>query len=268
MMEAEAIPQSGGRAGVDPVASARVVIEVRGLRKSFGENHVLKGVDLTVREGSTTVILGGSGSGKSVLIKHIIGLLRPDDGEVVIEGERFDNLPEKERQRVRAKFGMVFQNAALFDSLTCGENVAFPLRQRTKLKEGEIQRVVHKKLEAVGLKQVVDQMPAEISGGMRKRVGLARALALDPKIVLYDEPTTGLDPITTNNVDDMVVNAARQFHVTSLVISHDVGSAFRIADHMAVLYDGRIVADGTPQEVRRSQHPFVREFFSVWFGKA
>jgi phospholipid/cholesterol/gamma-HCH transport system ATP-binding protein len=263
MMQAEAIPRSSSGAHHEP--SARVVIEVRGLRKSFGENQVLKGVDLTVHEGSTTVILGSSGSGKSVLMKHIIGLLRPDEGEVIIEGERFDNLPEKERQRVRAKFGMVFQNAALFDSLTCGENVAFPLRQRTKLKESEIQAVVRKKLEAVGLKQVVDQMPAEISGGMRKRVGLARALALDPKIVLYDEPTTGLDPITTTNVDEMVVSAARQFHVTSLVISHDISSAFRIADHMAVLYDGRIVAHGDPEEVRRSNHPFLREFFSAWF---
>jgi phospholipid/cholesterol/gamma-HCH transport system ATP-binding protein len=241
------------------------VIEVRDLRKSFGKLQVLKGVDLAVQEGSTTVILGGSGSGKSVLMKHIIGLLRPDSGEVVIEGERFDDLPEKERQRVRRKFGMVFQNAALFDSMTCGENVAFPLRQRTKLKERAIQEVVRKKLDAVGLRQIVDRMPAEISGGMRKRVGLARALALDPKIVLYDEPTTGLDPITTGNVDDMVVNASHQFKVTSLVISHDVGSAFRIADHMAVLYQGRIVADGKPEEVRQSQHPFVRDFFSAWY---
>jgi phospholipid/cholesterol/gamma-HCH transport system ATP-binding protein len=250
------------------VAESRPVIEVRDLRKAFGKNEVLKGVNLTVREGSTTVILGGSGSGKSVLMKHVIGLLRPDAGEVVIEGERFDDLPEKGRQRIRAKFGMVFQNAALFDSMTCGENVAFPLRQRTKLKEPAIQEVVNKKLEAVGLSNIADRMPAEISGGMRKRVGLARALALDPKIVLYDEPTTGLDPITTVNVDEMVMKAARLFKVTSLVISHDIGSAFRIADHMAVLYQGRLVADGKPQEVRESSHPFVREFFSHWYGNS
>jgi phospholipid/cholesterol/gamma-HCH transport system ATP-binding protein len=244
----------------------RSVIEVRDLRKSFGRLQVLKGVNLTVREGSTTVILGGSGSGKSVLMKHIIGLLRPDSGEVIIEGERFDDLPEKGRQRIREKFGMVFQNAALFDSMTCGENVAFPLRQRTHLKEKAIQDKVRQKLESVGLPQVVDRMPSEISGGMRKRVGLARALALDPKIVLYDEPTTGLDPITTGNVDEMVVTASHQFKVTSLVISHDVGSAFRIADHMAVLYQGQIVADGAPQEVRESEHPFVKAFFSAWYG--
>ncbi len=267
-MQTEPTTPAGRPPNQAPSAVARPVIEVRDLRKSFGGNRVLKGVNLTVTEGSTTVILGGSGSGKSVLMKHIIGLLRPDSGQVIIDGERFDNLPEAERQRVRAKFGMVFQNAALFDSLTCGENVAFPLRQRTKLHEKEIQDLVHKKLESVGLSQVANQMPSEISGGMRKRVGLARALALDPKIVLYDEPTTGLDPITTNNVDEMVLTAAQQFHVTSLVISHDVGSAFRIADHMAVLYEGQIVADGTPQEVRNNQHPFVREFFSIWFGKA
>jgi phospholipid/cholesterol/gamma-HCH transport system ATP-binding protein len=253
--------QSGSATG-----AARPVIEIRDLRKSFGKNAVLKGIDLTVQEGSTTVILGGSGSGKSVLMKHIIGLLRPDSGQVIIEGERFDDLPERDRQRVRTKFGMVFQNAALFDSLSCGENVAFPLRQRTKLKERAIQEVVRKKLDAVGLSQIADRLPSEISGGMRKRVGLARALALDPKIVLYDEPTTGLDPITTGNVDEMVVSAAHQFKVTSVVISHDVGSAFRIADHMAVLYQGRLVADGKPEDVRRSDHPFVREFFSAWYG--
>jgi len=264
LTEAQTDRSPGG--GPTPAGSTPPVIEVRDLHKSFGRNEVLRGVNLTVHEGSTTVILGGSGSGKSVLMKHIIGLLRPDRGEVIIEGERFDNLPERERQRVRAKFGMVFQNAALFDSMTCAENVAFPLHQRTKLKSDEIDEIVHKKLEAVGLHHIGERMPSEISGGMRKRVGLARALALDPKIVLYDEPTTGLDPITTFNVDEMVVNAAKQFKVTSLVISHDVGSALRMADHMAVIYEGRIVADGDPEKVRESQHPFVREFFSVWFG--
>jgi phospholipid/cholesterol/gamma-HCH transport system ATP-binding protein len=260
-------PTTAADRGAQQASTAsRPVIEVRDLRKAFGKNMVLRGVDLTVSEGSTTVILGSSGSGKSVLMKHIIGLLRPDSGQVVIEGERFDDLPERGRQRIRAKFGMVFQNAALFDSMSCGENVAFPLRQRTKLKERAIQEVVRKKLDAFGLGQIVDRLPSEISGGMRKRVGLARALALDPKIVLYDEPTTGLDPITTSSVDDMVVNAAQQFQVTSVVISHDVGSAFRIADHMAVLHQGRMVADGTPEEVRASKHPFVRQFFSVWYG--
>ncbi len=247
---------------------ARPMIQVIDLHKSFGENHVLRGVNLEVDEGTTTVILGGSGSGKSVLMKHVIGLLRPDRGSVVVEGEPIEELDERELQRVRAKFGMVFQAAALFDSMTVGENVGFPLREHTKLSEAEVRERVRQKLEVVGLRGVEAKFPAELSGGMRKRVGLARALALDPKIVLYDEPTTGLDPITTDYVDDMILEAKRQLGVTSVVISHDIGSAFHVADRIAVLNDGLIAAEGPPDEVRQSRHPFVQRFLSLWFGRA
>ncbi len=247
---------------------ARPMIQVIDLHKSFGENHVLRGVNLEVDEGTTTVILGGSGSGKSVLMKHVIGLLRPDRGSVVVEGEPIEELDERELQRVRAKFGMVFQAAALLDSMTVGENVGFPLREHTKLSEAEGRERVRQKLEVVGLRGVEAKFPAELSGGMRKRVGLARALALDPKIVLYDEPTTGLDPITTDYVDDMILEAKRQLGVTSVVISHDIGSAFHVADRIAVLNDGLIAAEGPPDEVRQSRHPFVQRFLSLWFGRA
>jgi phospholipid/cholesterol/gamma-HCH transport system ATP-binding protein len=248
-------------------AGRRPMIEIRNLFKSFGSNQVLRGVSLTVGEGSTTVILGGSGSGKTVLMKHMIGLLRPDAGEVIIDGERFDNLPEAERQRVRQKFGMVFQQAALFDSMTIFENVAFPLREHAHLPAEKLQQVVFEKLDQVGLRSKADNYPDELSGGQRKRIGLARALALDPKIVLYDEPTTGLDPITTDNVDQMVIDAKQQYGVTSVIISHDIGSAFKVADHLMVLYQGVILADGPPEVVRGSQDPFVKKFFSLWFDR-
>ncbi|MHB1843487.1 MAG: ABC transporter ATP-binding protein [Deltaproteobacteria bacterium] len=244
------------------------MIQVSDLRKAFGDNPVLRGVDLEVEEGTTTVILGGSGSGKSVLMKHMIGLLQPDGGSVVVEGEAIEALGERALQRVRAKFGMVFQAAALFDSMTVSENVGFPLREHTKLPEADVRERVRQKLEVVGLRGIEEKFPAELSGGMRKRVGLARALALDPKIVLYDEPTTGLDPITTDYVDDMILEAKRQLGVTSVVISHDIGSAFKIADRIAVLNEGVIVAEGPPAEVRRSQEPFVKRFFSLWFDRA
>jgi len=248
--------------------SARPVIEIRNLHKSFGKNEVLKGVNLTITEGSTTVILGGSGSGKSVLMKHMIGLLRPDSGEVIIDGDRFDNLPEGARQLVRRKFGMVFQQAALFDSMTIFENVAFPLREHTDFNEAKRREVVFQKLDQVGLRNKADDFPDQLSGGQRKRIGLARALALDPKIVLYDEPTTGLDPITTDNVDQMVIDAKREYGVTSVIISHDIGSAFKVADHLAVLYQGMIRADGPPEVVRASQDPFVKKFFALWFDRS
>ncbi|MHB8418816.1 MAG: ABC transporter ATP-binding protein [Myxococcales bacterium] len=236
--------------------------------RSFGENQVLRGVNLTVEQGTTTVILGGSGAGKSVLMKHIIGLLKPDRGEIIVDGEHIERLGERELTRVRQKFGMVFQAAALFDSMTVFENVAFPLHERTKLSENEIADTVHAKLAVVGLRNIDGRYPDELSGGMRKRVGLARALALEPKIVLYDEPTTGLDPITTDYVDEMILAAKTKLGVTSVVISHDIGSAFKIADRIAVLHEGAIIAEGPPAEVRESTHPFIRQLFSLWIGKA
>lgn len=243
------------------------MISVRDLYKSFGDHQVLKGVDLDVDEGTTCVILGGSGSGKTVLMKHIIGLLKPDRGQVFVDGEDVVPLNDLELERIRRKFGMVFQGSALFDSMTVGENVSFPLREHSKLSEAEIRTRVEEKLAIVGLYEVVDKYPAELSGGMRKRVGLARAIVRDPKIVLYDEPTTGLDPITTDYVDEMILTAKVKLGVTSLVISHDVASSFKVADQIAFLSDGKIVAHAPPAQLRNSNHPVVKLFLSTWFGK-
>ena len=243
-------------------------IQVVDLHKSFGENQVLRGVNLTVEEGSTLVILGGSGSGKTVLLKHLIGLLKPDRGQVLIEGQDIVPLGAEELARVRTKFGMVFQSAALFDSMTVFENVSFPLREHSKLKEPEMRRIVREKLAVVDLSpNIEDEYPAQLSGGMRKRVGLARAIVLDPKIVLYDEPTTGLDPITTAYVDQMIIDAKRKLAVTSVVISHDIASSFKVADNVAFLSDGVIVEKGPPQKLRNSQHPKLKVFLETWFGK-
>lgn len=244
------------------------MIRIEGLYKSFGDNDVLKGIDLDFPEGTTTVILGGSGSGKSVLMKHIIGLLTPDRGRVVVDGEDISKLDAEGLTRLRAKFGMVFQWAALFDSMTVLENVAFPLREHRKdLSEEEIRKKVAEKLALFDLRGVEDKFPADLSGGMRKRVGLARAIIMDPKIVLYDEPTTGLDPITTDYVDEMIKQAKRSLNVTSVVISHDVASSFNIADYIAFLYEGEIVAYGPPESVKGSEHPFVAKFLGTWFRK-
>jgi phospholipid/cholesterol/gamma-HCH transport system ATP-binding protein len=246
------------------------VIEVADLWKSFGDNHVLKGISLTVREGTTYVVLGGSGSGKTVLMKHVIGLLKPDRGAVRVNGIEISRLHGKELTEARELFGMVFQGAALFDSMTVFDNVAFPLREKrgARVAPSEVRQRVIEKLKVVDLgEEVLDRWPAELSGGMRKRVALARALVSDPRVVLYDEPTTGLDPITTEYVDDMIVHAKERLGITSMVISHDIASSFKVADRLAVLYDGRIAAEGTPAEVRESKDPYVQRFLSTWFAK-
>jgi phospholipid/cholesterol/gamma-HCH transport system ATP-binding protein len=246
------------------------VIEVVDVWKSFGDNHVLKGISLSVREGTTYVVLGGSGSGKTVLMKHVIGLFKPDRGVVRVNGIEISRLHGKELTEARELFGMVFQGAALFDSMTVFDNVAFPLREKrgARVPAEEIRRRVIEKLKVVDLgDEVLDRWPAELSGGMRKRVALARALVSDPRVVLYDEPTTGLDPITTEYVDDMIVHAKDRLGITSMVISHDVASSFKVADRLAVLYDGRIAAEGTPAEVRESKDPYVQRFLSTWFAK-
>ena len=244
------------------------IISIRGLYKKFGGHEVLKGVDLDIEEGSTVVILGVSGSGKSVLMKHVIGLLRPDAGSVYVDGTDICQLNEDGLQEVRRSFGMVFQTAALFDSLTVYGNVSFPLREHyRRMPEQEIRRRVHHKLEMLGLAGHEEKYPGELSGGMRKRVGLARAVVMEPKIVLYDEPTTGLDPITTDDVDNMILEAREALNVTSVVISHDIGSAFKVANKLAVLYDGRIVAEGAPPELRGHSHPHVQQFVETWFGR-
>jgi len=245
------------------------VIRVVDLWKSFGEHEVLRGIDLDIPKGSTCVILGGSGSGKTVLMKHVIGLLKPDRGTVFVDGIEIPRLEGKELTESRRMFGMVFQQAALFDSMTVYENVAFPLHERNRsMRQAEIQRRVIEKLRVVDLAEDVLRLyPAELSGGMKKRVALARALIHDPQVVLYDEPTTGLDPITTDYVDEMIVQTKQRLGVTSMVISHDIASSFKVADQLAVLYDGRIAAQGTPDEVRRSEHPHVKKFLSLWFEK-
>jgi phospholipid/cholesterol/gamma-HCH transport system ATP-binding protein len=245
----------------------RPMIQIQDLHKSFGSSQVLTGIDLDIAEGSTCVILGGSGSGKTVLMKHMIGLLKPDQGHVIVDGEDIVSFGPEELARVRRKFGMVFQAAALFDSMTVYENVSFPLREHRHVSEEESREIVSQKLGIVGLKGVEDKYPADLSGGMRKRVGLARAIVLDPKIVLYDEPTTGLDPITTDYVDEMILDAKRELGVTSVVISHDVASAFKVADKIAFLYQGLIVEQGPPPQLRNSQHPGVKHFLQTWFGK-
>jgi phospholipid/cholesterol/gamma-HCH transport system ATP-binding protein len=244
------------------------MIDVRELWKSFNGNQVLKGVDLKVWPGTTTVILGGSGSGKTVLMKHIMGLFKPDRGEVIVDGENITRMDRRELSRFRTRMGMVFQSSALFDSLTVFENVAFPLREHTKLPEEEIEALVKDKLAVVELYGVEQKYPAELSGGMRKRVALARAIVREPKLVLYDEPTTGLDPLTTESVDEMIIGARTKLGVTSVVISHDIGSTFHIADHVAMLHDGRIVEEGPPDKVRHSQEPHTRHFLATWFGRA
>ncbi|WP_043434348.1 ABC transporter ATP-binding protein [Cystobacter fuscus] len=244
------------------------MIDIRGLHKSFGPNKVLTGIELAVPAGSTCVILGGSGSGKTVLMKHMIGLLKPDAGEVLIDGEDIVPLGAEGLERVRHKFGMVFQAAALFDSMNVYENVAFPLREHRRLSVDEESALVRSKLELMGLPRSVEtKFPADLSGGMRKRVGLARAIVMNPKIVLYDEPTTGLDPITTDYVDEMILAAQRELGITSVVISHDVASAFNIANQIAFLSKGVILEQGTPEQLRASEQPAVKIFLQTWFGK-
>jgi phospholipid/cholesterol/gamma-HCH transport system ATP-binding protein len=247
------------------------VIAVNDLWKSFGDNHVLKGVTLSIPKGTTYVVLGGSGSGKTVLMKHVIGLLKPDRGSVTVNGLEISKLQGKALTDARQVFGMVFQGAALFDSMTVLENVAFPLNEKSRWQRRpaeEIRSRVVEKLRVVDLgEEVLGRWPAELSGGMRKRVALARALVSDPQVVLYDEPTTGLDPITTDYVDEMILHAKEKLGITSMVISHDIASAFKVADRLAVLYDGHLAAEGTPEEVRRSTDPFVRRFLSTWFAK-
>jgi phospholipid/cholesterol/gamma-HCH transport system ATP-binding protein len=251
-----------------PVAAAQPVIDVQDLYKSFAGFAVLKGINLKMMEGTTTVVLGGSGSGKTVLMKHIMGLFKPDRGQVIVDGQNVSTMGRQELSVFRERMGMVFQSSALFDSMTVGDNVAFPIREHNPgLTEAQILEKVKEKLAVVDLHDVEQKFPAELSGGMRKRVGLARAIIRDPKIVLYDEPTTGLDPITTESVDEMIIHARERLRVTSVVISHDIGSAFHIGDRVAVINEGRIVAEGTPAELRKTQEPFTRQFLATWFGR-
>jgi phospholipid/cholesterol/gamma-HCH transport system ATP-binding protein len=238
------------------------IIEIIDLHKSFREQKVLDGVNLDIEEGKTTVIIGRSGGGKSVLLKHIIRLLKPDSGHVLIDGTDITTLNDKDLNEIRKNFGMLFQESALFDSMNVGENVAFPLREQTKMKDAEIKKIVADRLRAVGLTGIEDKMPSELSGGMRKRVGLARAIAMHPQMVLFDEPTTGLDPIMTEAINDLIIDTQKNFNLTSIVISHDVESIFKIGHKIAMLHEGKIVEYGTPEEIRKSKNPVLIQFLS------
>ncbi len=232
------------------------------LQKGFGGRQVLKGVDLQVKRGETLVIIGGSGSGKSVLMKHVIGLLFADSGQVRIDGDDLAQLKEPELTRTRRRFGMVFQNAALFDSMNVWQNVGFALMQHTKKRKKAVLEIAQHYLEMVGLPDVLYRMPSELSGGMRKRVGLARAIATSPEILLYDEPTTGLDPVTSDVINRLIRSLQEQLGITSLMITHDMVSAYHVADRMAMLYQGKIIETGTPEQIRATDNPYVRQFIS------
>ena len=238
------------------------VIEVRDIYKSFGSQDVLRGVSLTVNRGESMTVIGGSGSGKSVLIKHIIGLVFPDKGDVIIDGQTVNKLDDEGLNEIRKKFGMLFQGAALFDSFTVWENVGFALKQHTSKSEREIRAIATEKLALVGLRDVEDKMPSDLSGGMKKRVGLARAIAMDPEIILYDEPTTGLDPITADAINDLIVDLRKKLGVTSVAITHDMHSAYKISDRIAMLYKGQILETGTPDQIRETTNPIVRQFIT------
>ncbi len=236
------------------------MIELVDVHKSFNGQKILDGVDLSIEAGKITVIIGKSGEGKSVLLKHIIGLLKPDTGQILINGVDITMLNDRQLNEVRKSFGMLFQDAALFDSMNVGENVAFPLKEHTLLKPTIISEIVEQKLRQVDLRNVSHKLPSELSGGMRKRVGLARAIVLDPKIILFDEPTTGLDPIMADDIDTLIVETQRLTGATCVVISHDIKGTFKIAHKIAMLYEGRIVEAGTPEAVKSSDNSVVQQF--------
>ena len=236
------------------------MIQVTDLRKSFGGTEVLKGINLTVREGETVVVIGRSGCGKSVLLKHMIGLMKPDSGRIVVDGVDVTALRMEDLYEFRKRFGMLFQGAALFDSLTVWENVGLGLIEHTDLGEEEIRERVRRKLELVGLGRLEDMKPSDLSGGMKKRVGLARAIAMDPPVILYDEPTTGLDPIMADVINELIRNLQKSLDITSVAVTHDMKSAYKIGDRLAMLYDGRIVFEGTPDEVRATHDEIVKQF--------
>ena len=248
---------SKSAAETDPIC-----IRVRGIHKTFGDQqHVLRGIELDVERGKINVIIGGSGEGKSVLMKHLMGLLKPDRGEILVDGTDIVPLDDYQLNALRRKFGMLFQYAALFDSMSVFDNVAFPLREhRKEMSKAAVKRAVMDRLTLLNVDHLVAKWPAELSGGQRKRVGLARALVLEPEILLYDEPTTGLDPIQTKNVDEMIVDIAARNAVTSVVISHDMASTFRIAHRISMLSEGRIIESGTPDLFKRTHNPVVRRF--------
>ena len=244
------------------VMDKEIVIKAENVTKRFGERIVLSGIDLEIYRGETFVIMGGSGCGKSTFLRHLIGALKPDSGSVYLLGKDLSALKEDELDLVKKKIGMSFQSSALFDSMTVGENVALPLKEHAKLEKSVIDIVVKMKLELVGLRGFEDLMPSQISGGMRKRVGLARAIVMDPEIVFYDEPTAGLDPIVAGVIDKLILDLSKKLSITSVVVTHDMKSVFSIASRVAMLYEGRVLEVGTPDEMRKSKNQIVQQFIS------
>jgi len=245
------------------VEDSNPVIRLVGVEKTLGGEPVLQGVNMEIPRGKVTTVIGKSGGGKSVLLKHMIGLLRPDRGQVLVDETDITRLSARELNEVRKKFAMLFQGAALFDSLTVFENVAFPLREKTKLKAAEVERKVLEMLEAVGLMGMGHKFPAELSGGMRKRAGLARALVMGPEIILFDEPTTGLDPLLARTIHDLILETQRRFGFTAVMVSHEIPEIFGISDYVAMLLDGVIAEMAPPEQFQRTRHPGVREFINV-----
>ncbi len=239
------------------------VLTIRGLCKSFGQQQVLRDLDFDLAEGRTTVVLGPSGCGKSVMLKHIIGLIRPDAGEIHFQGQRIDRLSERELKPVRFNIGLLFQLSALFDSMTVRQNLEFPLNEHMRLTEAERGARVAEALEMVDMTGSEDKLPSQLSGGQKKRVALARAIITRPSVILYDEPTTGLDPMRAKGIDGLIVRLKERLGVTSLVVTHDLVSARRVADHIVVLNEGRVVDAGTFDELRQSKHAFVARFFEA-----
>lgn len=241
---------------------SEVLVAIEQVYKSFNGVPVLAGVDFSIRRGESIVVIGQSGCGKSVLLKHIIRLLEPDKGRVIFDGMDLAELDNKQLTAVRQRIGMLFQSAALFDSLTVAENVGLGLKELHRYDDKRVKEIVYEKLELVGLTEAADKSPAELSGGMRKRVGLARAIAYDPEMLLYDEPTTGLDPITADMIDNLIVELNTKLDVTSVTVTHDMKSAFKIASRIIMLYQGRVEFDGTPEEIRTADNPVVQQFIT------
>lgn len=235
---------------------------IENLKKGFRRQTVLDGVTLDIRKGESIVIIGQSGTGKSVLLKHLVRLIEPDSGAIYFDGQNIAGLSGKDLTAMRRRFGLLFQSAALFDSMTVEENVGLGLQESRTLDDEQIEEIVYSRLELVGLAEAARKFPAELSGGMRKRVGLARAIATSPEVLLYDEPTTGLDPITADVINDLIVELNHKLNVTSVAVTHDMSSAFKIADRIVMLYQGKIVFDGSPEQIRRSSDPVVHQFIT------
>jgi len=236
------------------------MIEIKDIYKSFDDNKVFKGLSLSIYDGETVVVIGRSGCGKSVLLKHIIGLMKPDSGEITVDGINITNINRRNLYSIRKKFGMVFQSSALFDSLTVKENVALTLREHTKKREKEIEKLVDEKLKLVDMQHTKDMKPHELSGGMKKRVGIARALILSPEYILYDEPTTGLDPIMSDRINNLILRLKKQLKKTTIVVTHDMKSASKVGDRILLMYDGKFRFEGNPDEIEKTDNKYIRQF--------